>query len=249
MKKILITNDDGINSDGLIRLAACAIKFGEVWVVAPDGQRSAFSHSVTLHSPIDVWHVDFPVPGVHAWAITGTPSDCVRLGVPNLVKAVPDAVFSGINFGYNIGTDIQYSATVGAALEAASQGIPAIAFSEGTGKSHVITEDFLEKMIAEYLEKPLEDNQIWNINFPDCQREEFRGILTGRTVARNAVFLDHYMEEKLADGRIRMQVVGKMQRNGAPGTDFEAVCSNCISVGIVNNLKAPGTMGHHKKQG
>ena len=77
MKKILITNDDGIQSDGLIRLATMATELGEVWVVAPDGQRSAMSHSITLRDSFDAWEVEFPVAGVHAYACSGTPADCV----------------------------------------------------------------------------------------------------------------------------------------------------------------------------
>ena len=86
MQKILITNDDGIQSDGIIRLARAAKKYGKVWVVAPDGQRSAMSHRITLHETIEFLSVDFPVEGVHAYASTGTPADCVRFGILNIVK-------------------------------------------------------------------------------------------------------------------------------------------------------------------
>ena len=79
MKKILITNDDGIDADGLIRLARATVEFGEVWVVAPDSQRSAMSHSITLRHSIEAWKVDFPVSGVHAYACDGTPADCIRI--------------------------------------------------------------------------------------------------------------------------------------------------------------------------
>lgn len=130
MKKILITNDDGIDSDGIIRLAKIAVEFGEVWVVAPESQRSAMSHSVTLRHGIEAWKVDFPVSGVHAYACDGTPADCVRIGVLNIVPGKPDHVFSGINYGYNVASDIQYSATAGAAFEAAFQKVHTIAFSE-----------------------------------------------------------------------------------------------------------------------
>ena len=119
MRKILITNDDGIYSDGIIRLAQTAKEFGEVWVVAPESQRSAMSHSITLRHPIEAWNVDFPVEGVHAYACDGTPADCVRIGVLNIVPGKPDNVFSGINYGYNVASDIQYSATAGAASSAA----------------------------------------------------------------------------------------------------------------------------------
>lgn len=127
MKKILITDDDGIFADGIIRLAETAKSFGEVWVVAPESQRSAASHSITLKSSVDAWRVDFPVEGVHAYACDGTPADCVRIGVLNIVPGKPDHVFSGVNHGYNLTSDIQYSATAGAAFEAAFQKIHTIA--------------------------------------------------------------------------------------------------------------------------
>ena len=149
MQKILITNDDGIQSDGIIRLARAAKKYGKVWVVAPDGQRSAMSHRITLRETIEFFPVDFPVEGVHAYASTGTPADCVRFGILNIVKEKPDYVFSGINYGYNSGTDIQYSATVGSALEAACAGVHAIAFSEGASECHEVTDAYLEQMLKE----------------------------------------------------------------------------------------------------
>ena len=129
-RKILIVNDDGIDSDGLVRLAREAVKWGEVYVVAPDGQRSAASHSLTIDMPIDIHPVGFPVEGVKAYSCTGLPTDCVRIGSACVMPQKPDVVFSGINNGFNAGTDIQYSATVGAALDAAMAGYPAIAFSE-----------------------------------------------------------------------------------------------------------------------
>ena len=106
MRKILITNDDGINSDGIIRLAQTALEFGEVLVVAPDSQRSSMSHSATLGSDFTVWESDFHVEGVHAYACSGTPADCVRIGVLGIMPEAPDVVFSGINYGYNSATDV-----------------------------------------------------------------------------------------------------------------------------------------------
>ena len=117
MKKILITNDDGIESDGLIRLVKEAIKYGEVLVVAPVEQRSASSHCISLHSPIDIFPHAFPVEGVKAYSCRGTPADCIRVGSVFIMTEKPDIVLSGINYGYNSATDIQYSGTCGAAFE------------------------------------------------------------------------------------------------------------------------------------
>ena len=96
MRKILVSNDDGIESEGLVRLAVLAKKFGEVWVVAPAKQFSAKSHSTTFWEPVDVWPVDFPVEGVHAYCTSGTPADCVAIGLSCIVPDGPDVVFCGI---------------------------------------------------------------------------------------------------------------------------------------------------------
>ena len=98
--RILITNDDGINAGGIIRLAQTAMKLGEVWVVAPNEQRSAASHSISLHDHIDIYPYDFPIAGVKAFSCSGTPSDCVRVGCLNIMPCKPDLVLSGINNGY-----------------------------------------------------------------------------------------------------------------------------------------------------
>jgi len=164
-KKILITNDDGINADGIVRLARAAVKYGDVWVVAPETQRSAASHSITLRTFIDLEKYDFPVEGVEAYACSGMPGDCVRIGVLNIVPGKPDIIFSGINFGYNCATDLQYSATAGAAFEGAFQGITSIAFSESFSEIHDTTDDYLEAVIEELIDKPFEPGVIWNVNF------------------------------------------------------------------------------------
>ena len=90
MRKILVSNDDGIDSEGLARLVKVGKKFGEVWVVAPSKQYSAMSHSATFWKPVDVWPVDFPVEGVHAFCTSGTPSDCVSIGLNEIVPGGPD---------------------------------------------------------------------------------------------------------------------------------------------------------------
>ena len=235
MRKILITNDDGISADGIVRLARAAVKFGEVWVIAPDGQRSAMSHYITLHTHIDAHEVhDFPVEGVHAYKSTGTPADCVRFGLLNFVQA--DAVLTGINFGYNCGTDLQYSGTAGAAFEAAVEGVHAIAFSEGAHGVHEVSDRYLEQLLGEYLEKTLERNTIWNINFPECALEDFKGILTGRTVAHGGYYRDSYPYETLPDGGIRMTIHGEKEVRAQEGSDYRACVENYISVGVVRNL-------------
>lgn len=237
-RKILITNDDGITADGIIRLAKAARKYGQVWVVAPESQRSAMSHSITLRSHIDIWKHEFPVEGVEAYACSGTPGDCVRVGALNIVPGKPDIVFSGINYGYNCASDIQYSATVGAALEAAFQEIPAIAFSEGT-KYHEVTDAYLEQIIDKLIDKKLPAETIWNVNFPDCPLSQLAGILEERTMSRKVVFSDSYTEEQLISGIRRFMVHGQLREDAEPGSDYRALLDNYISIGQVENLQAP----------
>lgn len=236
MKKILITNDDGIDSDGIVRLARAAKDFGEVWVVAPDGQRSAMSHSITLRHSVEVWECDFPVPGVHAYACDGKPADCVRIGTLNIVPGKPDHVFSGINYGYNLATDLQYSATAGAAFEAAFQRIHTIAFSEDASEIHEVTDKYLKEIIADLLDRTLEINQIWNVNFPGCRVNECKGILYDRKVSADNFYDDMYHETVVASGRISYTVEGIRNHQALEGTDLKAIFDQYVSVGIATNI-------------
>ena len=236
MKKILITNDDGIDSDGLIRLVKVAMEFGEVWVVAPQSQRSAMSHSITLRHSIEAWEVDFPIPGVHAYACDGTPADCVRIGVLNIVPGKPDHVFSGINYGYNVGSDLQYSATAGAAFEASFQKIHTIAFSEDADEMHEVTDEYIKDIMGDLLDKPLEINQIWNVNFPSCRLKDCKGILKGRTVSTDEFYKDRYLEKKVSSGKISYMVEGIRNYEASQGTDLRAILDNYVSIGIATNI-------------
>lgn len=236
MRRILITNDDGIDASGIIRLARAARKYGEVWVVAPDGQRSAASHSITLRSHIDAQEYDFPVPGVEAYAITGTPADCVRVGMLGLLPEKPDIVFSGINFGYNAGTDVQYSATVGAAMEAVFQGIPAVAFSEATGEGYLVTDQYLEEVLEEVVDSPFVPGTIVNVNFPACRPEEVQGILRNRTCSIDSIFHDRYDCEELGNGGRRFKVNGIFNNKVEEGCDLRALFDHYISIGVVTNI-------------
>lgn len=236
MKKILITNDDGIDADGIVRLAEAAKQYGEVWVVAPDTQRSAVSHSVTLRHSFDAWEVDFPVEDVHAYACTGTPADCVRIGVLNIVPGKPDYVFSGINYGYNTASDMQYSATVGAAFEGSFQGVPSFAFSEDAEPLHEVTDHYIHEVIREIINKPLRHMQIWNVNFPCCPLDECQGILYDRKVSDDFFYEDHYDETKVSDTRTTYMIHGVRQHDAEAGSDIKAVLDNYVSVGVATNI-------------
>lgn len=236
-KTFLITNDDGIEAEGLVRLARMALAFGNVWVVAPEGQRSAASHSITLRESIDLYPYRFPAEGVRAFTCSGTPADCARIGILHLMPVRPDLVLSGINFGYNMATDIQYSGTVGAAFEAERFGIPAIAFSEGISDDHRLTDQKLPEVLGMLIDRKLPTGQIYNVNFPQCAPEECRGILENRTVSRKGIFQDRYKEvEKLPNGGIRVHVNGIYNEESEDGTDFHALMDRYISISTIQNI-------------
>ena len=235
-RKILITNDDGIEADGLRRLVLAAVTFGEVWVVAPDGERSGASHSISLHRPFDVYPYDLGIEGVRAFSCSGSSGDCVRVGSIAVMPYKPDVVLTGINFGYNTATDLQYSATAGAAFEGAFQGYTAIALSEGR-RGHEVTDHCLQQLLAEYIDTEPDPRRIININFPDCPLAEYKGILRDRPVSASTLFKDEYKQiEQLPDGGRRYMVEGIYQEIAEPGTDLRAVLDGYISVGVVKNV-------------
>ena len=179
---ILVANDDGIEARGLRELVnALTERVGaDVYVFAPDGQRSAASHAITLRSPISVWQVPFE-GAAEAFALDGTPADCVAVGLKMLrLKGIDiDVVFAGINHGANVGTDIVYSGTVGAALEGSIQGVPSVAVSVDSHKAtHFgyacdLAVDLMDKTGGEW------DSRVMiNINTPDLPADEIKGVFT-----------------------------------------------------------------------
>ena len=144
--RILVVNDDGIQAPGIRKLAELARQFGEVTVAAPKSQCSGMSHRITVDLGMEIAKVDFPVEGVEAYSIDGTPADCVKLAIGNVLKEKPDVVFSGINKGYNIGYEILYSGTVGAAMEALVHGVPAIAYSQDDTADYAVVEKYFGEL-------------------------------------------------------------------------------------------------------
>lgn len=236
MRKILIVNDDGIEAGGIIRLARAASKYGKVWVVAPDSQRSGASHSIKILEPISGKKVPFPVEGVEAHALGGTPADCARVGILNIVPGGPDVVLSGINCGYNVGSDVQYSGTVGAALEAAFQGVKAIALSEGFEDSYKVTDKYLDEVLGKVIDMEPGKNCIINVNFPTCKLEEVQGIAMDMKVSPDLIFKDHYDCTKISETESEYMIHGDLVAKAELGTDLRAVFDNYISIGTVHNL-------------
>ena len=231
--KILIVNDDSIHAPGIEYLARAAAQLGDVYVVAPENQCSAMSQKLTIRENLIVRsYDDFPAPVKGAWSVSGTPVDCVKVALLYVLQEKPDLVLSGVNNGYNVGFDISYSGTVGAALEAVRSGIPAIALSVSHERHLEAVEPHLLPVIRDLLARPLEEGQFWNVNFPALKRQPLQGILRDRPVARLSMFSDKYAPTRLPDGTVELTNEGfSISDNfNAPGTDAEAVRSGFISI-------------------
>ena len=237
-KRILITNDDGISADGIRKLAEIARGLGEVTVVAPDSERSAASHHCIFNRPLILKEYDFGMDGVKAYTLDATPADCVRVGISAVSDSKPDIVFSGINHGFNISSDIQYSGTAGAAFEAAFLGVPAIAVSYGNYHFNAtdIIDRYLPGLLEEYMEKPLPANQIWNINIPDCRADECRGIFRNAVMNTGYFYDDQYIRDPIDDRTWSITNICNRIWQGPEDSDVHAVINRYIAVGTVTNL-------------
>lgn len=176
--KILISNDDGIDSPGIAALAKEMKKIGEVTVIAPRTEQSAVGHAITMKIPLRITEY-FKNGDFFGYAIDGTPADCLKIGIRNILKTRPDIVLSGINNGSNTAINIIYSGTVSAAREAAIMDLPAIAISQ---TSHDATDFSYSAKVASYLtkivlEKGLPNGTLLNVNVPNLPEEKIAGIL------------------------------------------------------------------------
>lgn len=174
---ILISNDDGIQSEGLHALVRAVSDLGQVWVVAPDREQSAVGHSITISDPIRLF--DFSVDGAHrTFAINGSPADCVKLALSELLPERPALVMSGINRGENTGISIIYSGTVSAATEGAINGIPSIAVSlDSFSPTDYCGAASIARRSAELvIANGLPEGTLLNVNVPAIPQRDIKGV-------------------------------------------------------------------------
>jgi len=178
MKRILVTNDDGVRSEGILALADALRPLGEVTIVAPLNEASAIGHALTLRRPL---HIE-PF-GDRIYAVDGTPTDCVNIAVTKVLDGMPDLVVSGINKGWNIGDDVTYSGTVAGALEGALLGVPSIAVSQQFTRG-VFDFGPAAAAAARYakavLERGLPPRTLLNINVPTGPARGYRVTVQGK---------------------------------------------------------------------
>lgn len=235
---VLVTNDDGIDAPGLHALArACSDAGGHVYIVAPHQNQSAVGASITLRRELH-WEQqpDFPVADVEAWHVTGTPADCVMVGLRQIVKHRINLVVSGINHGANVGNDILASGTVGGALHGHFRSITSIAFSrimdDAGGEDAVVdwstAELVTRAMIGKVLDGTVKDGQFLNVNIPAVPAEEIAGTLVTRMGRRG--FID--LEQVRGDSAVAERTQQTLHTNPhtPPGTDIWALANNYVSV-------------------
>jgi 5'-nucleotidase len=223
---ILVSNDDGIHSEGLEALAGVLDEVGEVWVVGPDRERSAASHSLTLHRPLRVTRL-----GPQRYAVDGTPTDCVNLAIHGILPRRPRLVMAGINKGANLGEDITYSGTVSAAMEGTLLGVCSVAVSNAgrEGCDFANAAVFARALARHVLAHGMPRDTLLNVNVPDRSPgaiTQFVFTRLGRRRYGNAIV------EK-ADPRGRKYYwIGsdELEFEDVEGTDFAAVARGLISV-------------------
>lgn len=232
---VLITNDDGIMAEGIIELAKSMMSIANVYIVAPDSQRSATGHAITIHNPIMAKEV-FIDKKIKAYAISGTPADCVKIGIEALFKNVDiDLVLSGINNGANLGTDVVYSGTVSAAIEGLIQNKPSIAISynefnvsKEIYKNASLNVVKIIQKLSEHME--LFDDCVLNINIPNKEIKGSKVTILGERKYENAI-----QERVSPHGQKYFWVGGKIKElQQEDNSDIIAVEEGFISITPIN---------------
>lgn len=231
--RILLTNDDGIHAEGLHVLCRelAADENNEVYVVAPDRNRSASSHAITLHKPLYPNQMEIPGCPVKAWSLNGTPADCAKIGVSALLPGTPDLIISGINLGSNLGIHVLYSGTVSAAIEGVVLGVPSIAVSLATlnNPDYSVTAKFMRLFVSTIAKHGNPGFRLLNINVPALPMEQINGVAVTRLSGRR--FDDAFVRRTDPRGRVYYWLSGTLRdENLDPLSDAGAVKNGLISI-------------------
>lgn len=230
--RILISNDDGIFADGIIALRERLEKVGEIekiYVVAPDRERSAIGHGITMHRPLRAREVKYSSPKSAGWSVDGTPADCVKLAVEELLADPPDLVVAGINLGANLGTDVLYSGTVSAAVEAVISGYPAMAVSMTSYKDHdyAPAAEFAAGLVGLVHRAGLPPGTLLNVNVPPGKPAGMKVVRLG-----NMKYVNIFDRRTDPRGRVYYWMAGEVcdLEDNCPDTDVGASARGYITV-------------------
>lgn len=231
---ILVTNDDGITAPGIRALIKMMNEIGEVWVVAPDSPQSGMGHAITVDSTLfcEKVKIDDGPQNDREWACSGTPVDCVKLGMNKILPRNPDLCVSGINHGANSSINVIYSGTMSAAVEAGVSGIPAIGFSLcdfSYSADFEASKEFIQKIVLESIDKKLPKGMVLNVNIPKLPKEEIKGIKVCRQA--KAIWKESYDERQDPRGRTYYWLSGKFENlDKGEDTDEKALEEGFVSI-------------------
>ena len=230
--RILLTNDDGINAQGLKVLEAIARDLSEdIWIVAPEIEQSGQSRALTLTSPLRTRHIED-----RTWSVSGTPSDCVLLAMDKLMDGPPDLILSGVNRGQNMGEDTSYSGTVAAAMFGMQHGVPSVALSQAMNFQTrgscpwETAEAWGARVLRPMIEAGWPDDVVMNVNFPDCTPEAVHGVqLTCQGFRDHPQLVTEQREDLRGNAYYWIGFGGKLS-DPPEGTDLRAVYDGYVSV-------------------
>lgn len=229
---ILVTNDDGITAPGIRALIAVMSEIGTVVVVAPDSPQSATGHSITINDTLYINKISKDGDAIQEYSCSGTPVDCVKLGVNEVLKRKPDLCVSGINHGSNSSINVIYSGTMSAAVEAGIEGIPAIGFSLADfdwNANFEPVKSFVKTIALEVLENGLPESVILNVNFPKLEAKEIKGIKICRQA--KALWMEKFDKRKTPQGRDYYWLTGEfVNQDKGEDTDEWALANGYVSL-------------------
>ena len=232
---ILISNDDGIHANGIRALSEVLSQNYNIYIIAPNQERSAAGHSITLNSPLRVEELESKYGSVRSWAVSGTPGDCVKIGVNAILSEneKPDLIISGINHGPNLGHDIIYSGTVSCAVEGAMMNIPSIAVSLNSYKPDLedfyFAAEFIDSRIPKLNKFKFPEKSILNVNIPGIAKDDITGVAVTEMGGR--MFTDNYEKRIDPRGKVYYWMAGKLSsEKDNDNTDITAIRQNKISI-------------------
>lgn len=230
MKKILITNDDGIAAPGIKALTEVMHELGDIYIIAPDSAQSGMGHAITINSTLELKHIPGFLGTRNAYSCSGTPVDCVKMGVHEVMKTRPDLCVSGVNHGSNSSINVIYSGTMSAAVEGGIEGIPSIGFSlcdYSWDANFENIKPFIKKIALEVLEKGLPEGVILNVNFP--KTDNIKGIKICRQA--KAAWEEEFDKRTNPMGKEYYWLTGKfVNHDNGEDTDEWALANDYISI-------------------
>jgi 5'-nucleotidase len=229
---ILVTNDDGITAPGIRTLIEVMFELGDVIVVAPDKPQSAMGHAITINNTLYLNKISLENAAITEYSCSGTPVDCVKMAVSEILHRKPDLCVSGINHGSNSSINIIYSGTMSAAVEAGIEGIPAIGFSLGDldwNADFSPTKKYVKRIASEVLKNGLPDGVLLNVNFPKLKEDQIKGIKVCRQA--KASWIETFDKRKSPSGREYYWLAGEfVNQDKGDDTDEWALENGYISL-------------------